>query len=167
MVLCLCLIAAGCGGGDVESLDHFRLRWQEAVNSRDDGRLYDMLDSRSRRRIATDVEHLRSIESKQARDAVINQLGGERLESLVDLTPRDYFARVWHLATDGRRPTMTVEKAGEGTAYMWLTIDDTRRQRIRLEVEAGRWVWTLPEQQFNQPQPATDPASSARAPDPQ
>lgn len=146
--LCACalaLAASGCGGAN-ETLDSFQKRWYAAVNSRQTETLYDMLDLGSQRRLREDLERLRGLKPEM-QQSVIDQLGGERKQSLIELTPQRYFALLWHRLTEGRAPGMSIEAAGADSAYMVLTLDGGRRQRIRLIVEGGRWTWALPEQE--------------------
>jgi hypothetical protein len=92
---------------------------------------------------------------------VIDQLGGERVRSLSELTPQRYFAALWQRLTEGERPGMQIEAEGDESAYMILSLGETRKQRVRLVVEGGRWAWVLPEQRFGPA--ATQPAETQPA----
>lgn len=146
-VLGAAVASAGCGGSN-ETLDSFKQRWYAAVNSRQTEGLFDMLDLGSQRRLREDLERLRGLKP-ELQQSVIDQLGGERKQSLIELSPQRYFALLWHQLTEGRPPGMTIEAAGTDSAYMVLTLDGGRRQRIRLIVEGGRWTWSLPEQEVS------------------
>lgn len=139
------LALAACGGSGESSLEAFRRAWLDAVNRRQFEALYDMLDAQSRRRVALQLEQLRGLTPGEQK-AVIDQLGGKRVEHLGQLTPEAYFALLWARATEGLRPTLTVEATGADAAYMELALEEGKTQRIRLSVEAGRWVWHLPDQ---------------------
>jgi len=78
------------------------------------------------------------VEIRDAHDAAEDEI-----KRLTEITPKEYFARLWELALEGRKPTMKIEAQGTDTAYMVLGLDD-RRERIRLVIEGGRWVWTPP-----------------------
>lgn len=142
-IFALVLTLSGCGGGAGESLDSFTQRWYAAINQRHVEELYDMLDAASQRRIRHDLEVMRGLPAKEQQDA-INQLGGMRVKSLLELTPQKYFALLWDRATAGKRPTMSIEARGGESAYMVLALEGGRPQRIRLALEGGRWVWALP-----------------------
>lgn len=139
----------GCGAQDeAKSLEIFRQRWFEAVNKQDGESLYTMLDAASKRWVSRELDELRGLDEK-AQKRVIDQLGGQRAENLLGVTPGQYFGLLWRLATEGRRPTMKVEAAGEQTAYITLSLNDAAPQRIRLAIEGGHWVWQLPEADFS------------------
>jgi hypothetical protein len=146
ILICLVSLLAGCGGSS-ESLSGFEKRWHSAINSRQPEQLYDMLDAASQRRIREDLERMRGMSEAEQRLA-IEQLGGEKVKSLQELSPRKYFARLWERVLEGRKPTMNIEATGGDTAYMQVALDGGRRERIRLMVEGGKWVWVLPEQKF-------------------
>lgn len=146
LVVLTFLSPTGCGrGSDASALEHFRTRWLDAVNRNQFDRLYDLLDAGSQRRVSHDLEVLRGLTPRE-QQTVIDQLGGTRIPDLSALSPADYFALLWARATEGHRPTLTVEATGADAAYMELTIEGQPPQRIRLSLEAGRWVWHLPEQ---------------------
>ena len=136
--------AAGCGRG-APPVETFEKQWHDAVNSRQHEVLYDLLDASSRRHYRQELERLRGLPD-HAQQFVIERLGGERVKSLHDLTPPQYFARLWHQAAHGRRPKMIIEAHSGSTAYMNLWLDESRKLRVQLIVEAGRWVWRLPPQ---------------------
>jgi len=144
-VVCLALFLSSCGGGSNESLESFTKRWHAAVNQRQTGELYDMLDAASQRRIRHDLELMRGLSAAEQQEA-INQLGGERVKSLTELTPQRYFARLWEKVTLGKKPRMSIEAQGGNAAYMILSLDGGQSQRVRLTIEGGRWVWVLPEE---------------------
>ena len=163
------VLVGGCGRGETETLEHFQERWYEAVNTREADPLYDMLDSSSQWQIRSDLEKMRGLD-EGAQRSVLDQLGGVAVKSLSDLTPRRYFSLLWHKATDGQRPMMSLEASGAESAYMILKFDEQRRLRVRLVLEGGRWTWKLPKQslgQFRPPDPAapknptSQPATSA------
>lgn len=156
------LALVGCDRNATPSLPAFEQRWHEAVNTRHAEQLFDMLDSRSRQNISHDLEVMRGL-AAPLQQAVIDQLGGDRVETLHDMTADRYFALLWHKATDGRRPTMSVEAAGPDNAYMILGLQNAQ-VRVRLVVEAGQWVWVLPEQHFERP--PTAPPPSPKVPPP-
>jgi hypothetical protein len=143
--LALALALAGCGQSE-ETLDSFAKRWHASVNDRDGQKLYDQLDAASQSGMRRDLEVLRGLDAA-SQQSVLNQLGGVRVQSLRDLEPAEYFALLWHRATDGQRPTMRVEAHDDHSAYMVLTLG-RKDQRVRLWREAGRWVWQLPPQPF-------------------
>ena len=150
MLIFLAAAAIGLGGCDSrhETLESFTARWHDAVNKRQPEGLLAMLDAASQRRIREDLERLRGL-PPEAQKRVIDQLGGDRVKSLVDLTPSRYFALLWHRLTDGKPPTMAIEAAGGDSAYMVLGLDGQRKQRLQLVVEGGRWAWVLPEQMID------------------
>lgn len=140
--LLLAAMLGGCGARE-ETLPQFEQRWHQAVNQRQGQDLFKLLDATSQRRVQQELEMLRGLEA-QAQQAVIDQLGGVRVRSLMELQPADYFALLWEQATEGKRPTMSVEASDQSTAYMVLSLEGRGRQRIRLIRQAGRWSWQLP-----------------------
>jgi hypothetical protein len=142
LIVLLSLALAGCGQGNAESLDSFQARWYAAVNENRIADLYDMLDSATQRQIRHDLEVMRG-GTDQEQQVVINQLGGAKIKRLTEISPKEYFARLWELALRGRKPTMKIEAQGTDAAYMVLGLDN-HRERIRLMLEGGRWVWTPP-----------------------
>lgn len=143
LALTLGLLALpSCGGGN-ETLESFQTRWYDAVNKRDAGPLYDMLDSVSQREVREKLERVRGLPADK-QQFVIDQLGGDRVTSMLEVTPQRYFALLWHQLTEGKPPKMSLEAAGADAAYMILTMDNGKTQRIRLVLEGGRWCWTLP-----------------------
>jgi hypothetical protein len=142
IVLLAALWLVGCGN-EGETLGQFEQRWHEAVNNRNADTLFDLLDSGSQRRVRRELETLRGLDP-QAQQAVINQLGGIRVQSLMELKPQDYFALLWRLATEDKRPTMKIEASDQSSAYMLLALEGRGRQRIRLVLQGGRWSWQLP-----------------------
>ena len=153
LIVCWGMSAFGCGEGDA-SIDTLENKWHQAMNNDRYEELFDLLDVDSRRRIGNELKELRGLEDEKGR-YVIDQLGGERIKSLDDLEPRQYFARQWHVAWKGRKPKMTIEEHGGGNGYMRLSLDG-RDLRVQLTVENDRWVWRLPDQpwpKINAPQP--------------
>lgn len=146
----LCLALAGCGRGKAKTTEQFERRWHMAISSEDHEALFDLLDSASRRRLTHQIEQMRGF-SRGAQQEVINQLGGVKLSSLDELTPREYFARLWHKLTQERKPRMQMEATGAESAYMILTMEDGSSQRIRLKIEAGSWTWVMPRPQLGEP----------------
>lgn len=145
LVLLLAMLTA-CGNKGGQTLEQFKELWYSAVNSRQPEKLYALLDSKSRRSVDQALEMLRGL-SEQEQLSVINYLGGDRVTSLHDLPNDRYFALWWRKATDDQIPTMTIEAAGEQSAYMVVARGELK-QRYELKVEGGRWVWSLPEQKF-------------------
>lgn len=149
---CLVMVSLwlpGCGTkGDAQSLDVFRQRWFDAVNNQDGQALYQMLDAASKRWIASELDQLRGLDS-ETQKKVLDQLGGQRASNLMDFTAGQYFDLLWEQATQGRRPTMKIVAAGAQTAYITLSMADTKPQRVRLTIQGGHWVWELPETQFS------------------
>jgi len=74
-------------------------------------------DTGSRRRLTHQLEQMRGF-SLAAQQAVVKQLGGARLSSLDELTPRQYFARLWHQLTQGRKPHTRIGAPG-GALTQW------------------------------------------------
>lgn len=149
LLLCLStcpLLLTACGNKGAQSLDSFKEQWYAAVNQRKPEQLYGLLDSKSRRTIDQSLETLRGL-SEQEQLAVINHLGGDRVNSLHDLPNDRYFGLWWRKTTDDKLPTMTIEAQGDQSAYMVVALDD-KKQRYELKVEGGRWVWSLGEQTF-------------------
>ena len=146
IALLLLLTTAGCGGKGGQSLEKFKEQWYAAVNQRQPEKLYALLDAKSRRSVDQDLEMLRGL-SEQEQLSVINFLGGDRVKSLHDLPNDRYFALWWRRTTDDQLPTMTIEAAGDQSAYMIVALGE-KKQRFELKVEGGRWVWSLPEQKF-------------------
>lgn len=140
---------AGCGSpGDERSLELFRQKWFDAVNNQEGEVLYDLLDAASKRWVSRELDELRGL-GPEAQQAVTDQLGGQRSDSLAEFTPAKYFGLLWRQATAGRRPTMKVDAAGAQTAYITISLGDSEAKRIRLTVEGGQWVWQLPEAEFS------------------
>ena len=131
-----------CGKGGNESLDQFQSRWYAAINENRIADLYDMLDSATQRQIRQDLEAMRGATEEQQR-IVINQLGGAKIGKLTEISPKEYFARLWELAFHGKKPTMKIEAQSTDAAYMVLGLDG-KRERIRLVIEGGKWVWVPP-----------------------
>ena len=148
-ILALCCLLPGCNEDDQPSLDRFQQQWHQAVNSRQPHKLYPMMNAASRRQIELTLEQLRGLEPEH-HTFIINQLGGERIKSLHELTPDKYFGLWWRRITDEQLPTMRIEATGDTAAYMLLTLND-KSQRIELMIEAGRWRWVLPKQHFPPP----------------
>ena len=138
------LVATGCGRG-TPPVEIFEKQWHEAIKSRQYDLLFEMLDASSRRHYRQELDRLRGL-SDHAQQYVIERLGGEKVKTLCDLTPPFYFSRLWHRATDGQRPKMLIEAHSGTTAYMILWLDKSRKLRVQLRVEAGRWVWRMPPQ---------------------
>lgn len=147
LLLLIGLTLVGCGSNDVEALETFEARWHENVNARHGAGLFDMLDGNSQRSLEHDLQTLRGLPAAQQSE-VIDQLGGKRVESLSDLKTDEYFSLLWNLATGGERPRMQIEAAGSANAYMVLTMNDGRSERIQLIAQGGQWRWRLPEQNF-------------------
>lgn len=147
---CLLLVALpGCGSqDDAQSLEIFRQEWFDAVNDQQGETLYAMLDAASKRWVSRELDELRGLD-KETQRRVVDQLGGQRADSLMEFTPGQYFGLLWRQATEGRRPTMKVEASGAQTAYIELSLNETTPQRIRLVIEGGHWVWQLPEADFS------------------
>jgi hypothetical protein len=146
LLVLLASLLTGCGRGS-ETLDAFSARWHSAINAGKPEQLYDLLDAQSQRRIRTDLETMRGLSEPQQK-AVIERLGGEKVKDLQHLSPQRYFGRLWDRTFEGRKPTMAIEARGGESAYMLVGLDGGRRERFRLMVEGGRWVWVLPEQRF-------------------
>jgi|GEM_PF-1697177 len=147
-LLLLCGLT-GCGsGGEAQSLERFRQKWFDAVNNQDGESLFHLLDAQSKRWVSRELDELRGL-NIDAQKRIVDQLGGQRMESLIDMTPPQYFGMLWRQATAGRRPTMKVDAAGAQTAYITISLDDSPPKRIRLTVEGGQWVWQLPEAEFS------------------
>ena len=146
IAIALFLPLAGCGSKGGQTLEQFKELWYAAVNSRQPEKIYAMLDSKSRRSVDQALEMLRGL-SPDEQLSVINFLGGDRVTNLHDLPNDRYFALWWRKATDDQIPTMTIEAAGEQSAYMVVALGE-KKQRYELKVEGGRWVWSLPEQKF-------------------
>jgi len=147
LLLLIGLALTGCGSNDVEPLETFEARWHENVNARHGAGLFDMLDGNSQRKLEHDLQTLRGLPAAQQSEA-INQLGGRRVETLSELKTDEYFSLLWNLATGGERPRMQIEAAGSANAYMLLTMNDGRSERIQLIAQGGQWRWRLPEQNF-------------------
>lgn len=147
---CLLLVTlTGCGSkDDAQTLEIFRQKWFAAVNEQQGEALYTMLDSASKRWVSRELDELRGLD-KDTQRRVVDQLGGQRADNLMEFTPGQYFGLLWRQATEGRRPTMKVEASGSQTAYIELSLNDTAPQRIRLVIEGGHWVWQLPEADFS------------------
>lgn len=142
-------VLAGCGSNsDAQSLDRFRQKWFDAVNNQDGESLFHLLDAQSQRWVSRELDELRGL-NMAAQKRIVDQLGGQRMESLIDVTPPEYFGMLWRQATAGRRPAMKVDAAGAQTAYITISLDDSAPKRIRLTVEGGQWVWQLPESEFS------------------
>lgn len=141
IVLAASLLCA-CGRGGNESLDQFQARWYAAINENRIADLYEMLDAATQRQIRHDLETMRGATQAEQQE-VINQLGGAKINKLTEITPKEYFARLWELAFHGKKPTMKIEARGADAAYMVLGLDG-KRERIRLIVEGGKWVWVPP-----------------------
>jgi len=141
------LVLTGCGGSDVEPLETFEARWHENVNARRGAGLFDMLDGNSQRKLEHDLQTLRGLPADQ-QAAAIQQLGGKQLASLSELKTDEYFALLWSRATNGELPRMQIEASGTANAYMVLTMNDGRNERIALIAQGGQWRWRLPEQNF-------------------
>jgi len=139
---------SGCFGNDEPSLEAFRRQWHAAINHDEPAKLYDLLDTSSRRQIAHQLETLRGLDA-ETQQQVIDRLGGVAVESLVDLPPDVYFALLWEKITAGKRPTTTIEADGAGSASMLLKLGDGTPQRIMLIIEGGRWAWRLPPQDLS------------------
>lgn len=150
------LTLASCGGGN-ETLESFQTRWYAAVNKGDAAPLYDMLDAASQRQVREQLERLRGLTPAEQR-VVIDKLGGDRVESLLDMSPQRYFALLWHQLTEGKPPKMSLEAASADAAYMILTRDNGKSERIRLVLEGGRWCWVFPK-----PSAQTAPAATSAA----
>ena len=147
------LALAGCGDSPAGAMRDFEAKWHDAINFREDEKLYNLLDTESQRRLRLDLERLRGLEpAEQLR--VIDKLGGARVESLVQVTPEEYFKLLWNRITDGKRPLMRIREHDDRTGYMILSLDGTE-QEVMLRFEAGRWVWRLPPQTvgFDTPPP--------------
>lgn len=157
IVVALALAVVGCERRD-PSIDNFERHWHEAVNRRAYEGLYDLLDSSSRRHFTQELERLRGLDEEQ-QQGVLDQLGGRRVPSLHELTARDFFARLWHRVTKGRRPRMAVEDHGGGNGYMMLSLDEGRNLRVQLMLEGGRWVWRLPPQDLQTELPEPEVAA--------
>ena len=151
LALLLCIVP-GCRGGSEASLDAFKERWYAAVNQRKPEQLYHMLDAKSRRLVDVQLETLRGLPDAEQME-VINFLGGDRVANLHEISNERYFALWWRKATDDQIPTMTIEAAGDRSAYMVVTLNN-QSQRYELKVEGGKWVWALNEQKFQLPGPA-------------
>jgi len=145
-ILVFACLLPGCEEDDQPSLDRFQQQWHEAVNQRQPHKLYEMMNAASRRHVEVELEQLRGLEPEH-HSFLINQLGGERIKNLHELTPDKYFGLWWRRVTDEQLPTMRIEASGPTAAYMLLTLND-KTQRIELMIEAGRWRWMLPEQNF-------------------
>jgi len=154
----------GCGGGsDVEPLEAFEARWHENVNARRGAGLFDMLDGNSQRKLEHDLQTLRGLPADQQASA-IDQLGGKRVTSLSDLKTDEYFALLWSQATNAELPRMRIEASGPANAYMVLSMNDGRSERIQLIVQGGQWRWRLPEQNFAElPDTSSGPMSDGPA----
>src|SRR6266540_4080051 len=87
---------SACGKGNNETLESFQARWYTAINENRVADLYDMLDSATQRQIRHDLEAMRGA-TDQEQQVVINQLGGARIKKLTEITPKEYFARLWEL----------------------------------------------------------------------
>ncbi|MEX2215791.1 MAG: hypothetical protein WD768_16895 [Phycisphaeraceae bacterium] len=146
MVLMLILLLSACSQPAEPSLDAFKEQWYAAVNQRKGEALYGLLDAKSRRFMDVQLERVRGLDQDTQR-AVINQLGGDRVANLHELSNERFFALFWRKLTDDQPPTMVIEATGGQGAYMMLTLRE-QSQRIELKVEGGRWVWVLPEQVF-------------------
>ena len=144
LVLCGVVFAAGCGGGG-EELGVFLGRWNQAMDQHAYEQLYEMLDSASQRSVSHDLEVMRGLDA-QAHRAVLEQLGQDKVTSLVAVTPARYFALLWKRATQGQIPAVDVAPAGPASADMVLTYDGERRMHVHLVVEGNRWRWQLPKQ---------------------
>ena len=145
----LAALAAGCDGGD-PSIDTFTSSWHDAINSERYEQLFELLDAVSRREIDHELKQLRGL-AETDQQHLIDHLGGERIDSLRDLTASNYFARKWRLALGGRNPTMKITAHGGGLGEMVLELDESRRLRVELKIEADRWVWRLPRQRLIEP----------------
>lgn len=140
------LTACGGGGGQSpQTLDELADRWRQAVSEDQPEQLFNMLDARSRQAIAHQLQRLRGLD-QPAQQAVVDQLGGMRLSDLSTMSAQQYFARLWHHVTDGRRPTLTVQQRGEDWAAMHASLGPQRTLELRVMRQAGRWVWQLPAQ---------------------
>ncbi len=148
-ILVLVATVPACGSKGGESLDSFKARWYGAINQRKPELLYTMLDAKSRRLIDVQLETLRGLPDAD-QVAVVNHLGGDRVANLHEIDNARYFALWWRKATDDQLPTMTIEAAGERSAYMMVALRD-QKQRFELKVEGGKWVWALNEQKLGMP----------------
>jgi len=153
LLACVCY---GCGDNPAGAMRDFQTAWNDAVNFREDEKLFFMLDTESQRRLRQDLERLRGLDPVQQRQ-VINKLGGERVDSLAQVTPEQYFRLLWNRVTQGRRPLMKIREHDDSTGYMILTLDGVD-QEIHLSYEGGRWVWRLPAQTvgFDSPPPLSN-----------
>lgn len=145
----LLLVLPSCGSqDDAQSLEIFRQKWFAAVNDQQGESLYTMLDAASKRWVSRELDELRGLDQDTQR-RVVDQLGGQRADNLLEFKPGQYFGLLWRQATEGRRPTMQVEASSAQTAYIVLSLNDAAPQRIRLVIEGGHWVWQLPEADFS------------------
>lgn len=140
-------LLAGCEEGKRDTVEDFKQRWHAAVNSQQPEQLYDMLDAKSQRHIDLSLETLRGFDAGQ-QIAVINHLGGERVKDLTEMTPAQFFGLWWNRVMRGRPPGMTIEEPKAQQAVMVLKVEG-KEQKIAVSVEAGQWVWRLPEQNFD------------------
>lgn len=155
------LLPAGCQR-EGTTLESFKEQWYAAVNRREPEALYQLLDARSRRSLDEKLETLRGFDKEQ-QQVVINYLGGDRVGDLHQLSNERFFALWWRRVTDDQPPTMAIEAAGTQAAYMVIALKG-QSQRIELKQEGGRWVWVLPTQRLQLPDPPAHADAKAPAP---
>lgn len=140
---------AGCQEAEKPTLEQFKQQWYAAVNQRNPEQLYNMLDAKSQGVISQQLNQLRGLEESQ-QTQFINELGGDRVTSLHEMTYARYFGLLWRRITDGQVPTMKIEAKGDAAAYMVLGLKE-KSTRIQLRLEGGKWTWSLPKQEFKSP----------------
>ena len=160
VLLSMISLAAGCDGG-TPPIETFAKNWNDAINSERYDQLFELLDAISRREIDYELKQLRGL-AETDQQYLLDHLGGERIDSLRDLTASKYFARKWRLVLRGRNPKMKITAHGGGLGEMTLELDKSRRLRVELKIEAEKWVWRLPRQRLIDPLIMRDGSAAPR-----
>lgn len=140
--------AAGCKGGEGQTLEQFSQQWEKTLNNQAYDQLYGMLDSVSQRKIRRDLEVMRGLDIVTHR-MILDQLEADGIKDLRKLMPARYFSLLWRRATDGQQGKIDVAQRDPDSADMIVTFNGTQRVPVRLTRENNRWVWHLPPQNLS------------------
>ena len=145
LLILITIAAAGCKGGESQTLEQFSQGWEKTLNDQAYEQLYGMLDSVSQRQIRRDLEVMRGLDIVTHR-MILDQLEADGIKDLRKLTPARYFSLLWRRATDGQKGKIDVARRDPDSADMIVTFEGTKRIPVRLMREDNRWVWQLPPQ---------------------
>ncbi len=157
--LVLTLTLAGCEDKGAQSLESFRAAWLEALSQDKPAALYALLDLRSRRHLALQLETLRGFDTVHQK-AVLEHLGAGQLPDLQAMTTERYFELWWRKVLNGQAASAQVQPADGLTAWVEVSAGGVT-QKFQATRESGVWVWRLPESNFESKAAA---AASAPAP---